>query len=307
MTEKSTRRETASQALLAGKLDVEGMDDVLGLYRDLFELNEKSSVGGENRRALTEEEAQMRLSEGFTLIDPEEMVPDEDELAVMVGQVIHVLGRHSEDSAALLNDMAGLQDDTARLRGLARIYLTEGEEPLRKNLVSIEGVNPEVVMFVLFNALKRPFLEAAVRCGDVDTSSWEKGHCPVCGGEPAVAYMMGEGGKRHLICHRCEAHWRYRRLACPYCGHENPRESGYLYSEDPDYRNLSASVCSQCQSYIKGWRIEGDDLGSAHPEVEDLKTPGFDRAIEEEGYSRGAPNICGVWIGTITEEEAEDA
>lgn len=307
MTEKTTRRETARQALFSGGLDIEGMDDVLGLYRDLFDLTEKSSFEGRDKRALSDEEAQMRLVEGFTLIDPEELLPGPDELAVMVEQVIQVLGRHSEDSAALLKDLAGLAEETARLRDLARTYLVEGEEALRKDLMSIEGVNPEVVMFILFNALKRPFLEAAYRCGSVDTSTWEKGYCPVCGGEPAVAYLMGEGGKRHLICYRCEVHWRYRRLICPYCGHENPKDSGYLYSEDPDYRTLFASACRECNSYIKGWRIEGDDLGSAHPEVEDLKTPGFDRAVEDEGFSRGAPNIYGVWIGTITDDESGEA
>jgi FdhE protein len=114
--------------------------------------------------------------------------------------------------------------------------------------------------------------------------------------------MMGDGGKRHLICFRCETHWPYRRLTCPYCGHQDPKDSGYLYSEDPDYQTLSASVCSECQAYIKVWRAEGDDLGETHPQIEDLKTPGFDRAVEEEGFSRGAPNIYGVWIGTVTDE-----
>jgi len=47
-------------------------------------------------------------------------------------------------------------------------------------------------------------------------------------------------------------------------------------------------------------------MGDMHPEVDDLKTPGFDRGVEEEGFSRGAPNIYGVWIGTLTEEGDTD-
>ena len=92
-------------------------------------------------------------------------------------------------------------------------------------------------------------------------------------------------------------------MKCPFCGHENPKESGFLFSEDPLYRALSASVCSECQAYIKVWRTEGEDEDDLHPEMEDLKTPGFDRAVEEEGFSRGAPNIYGVWIGTVTDED----
>jgi FdhE protein len=114
--------------------------------------------------------------------------------------------------------------------------------------------------------------------------------------------MVGEGGKRYLICFRCESHWRYRRLGCPFCGEEDPELSGYFYSNQEYYRNLSASVCSSCSSYIKALRIEGDDPDDSHPEIEDLKTPGFDLAIEDEGYLRGAPNIYGIWIGAVGEE-----
>lgn len=303
MSEKNIQRETARQALFSGELDIEGMDDVLALYRDLFDLSEKSPHQGSDQRKLTGEEAEMRLAEGFTLIDPEELLPDREDLADMVEKVVHILAQHSDDATTLIQDMAGLGDEPARLSDLAHTFLNNGEEALRKELVSVEGVNPEVVMFVLFNALKGPFLEAAHRCEGIDTSAWEMGYCPVCGGEPTVSYMMGDGGKRYLICYRCETHWRYRRLTCPYCGHENPKDSTYLYSEDAGYRTLSASVCNECQAYLKGWRIEGDELGEIHPEIEDLKTPGFDRAVEEEGFSRGAPNIYGVWIGTTAEDE----
>ena len=302
MSGKNARRESARQALFSGKLDTEGMEDVLALYRDLFELTEKTPTLVRDKKELTSDEARMRLAEGFALIDPGDLLPAPEKMAAMVKDVVQILGRHSEDPGALMEDMANLTTETARLNDLARTFLTEGEGALRKELLLIQGANPEVVTFVLFNALKGSFLFAAGRCESIDISAWEKGSCPVCGGEPAVGYVMGEGGKRYLICFRCETHWRFKRLTCPYCDHESPKETGFLYSEDADYKTLSAGVCNECQAYIKGWRIEGDDLGDMHPEVEDLKTPGFDRAVEEEGFSRGAPNIYGVWIGTMAEE-----
>jgi formate dehydrogenase accessory protein FdhE len=306
MSDHNARRESAHQALFSGKLDIEGMDDVLALYRDLFELTEKSPLWPRAEKELTSEGAQMRLAEGFALIDPGDLLPGPEAMAAMVKDVVQILGRHSEDPDALMEDMANLTAEPARLNDLARTFLTGGEEALRKELLLTEGANQEVVMFVLFNAMKGSFLEAAGRCEGIDTSAWEKGCCPVCGGEPAVGYVMGEGGKRYLICFRCESHWRFKRLTCPYCDHESPKETGFLYSEDADYKTLSAGVCNECQAYIKGWRIDGDELGDMHPEVEDLKTPGFDRAVEEEGFSRGAPNIFGVWIGTVTEAESAD-
>ena len=305
MSDKNIKRESARRSLFSGKMDTEGMDDVLGLYRDLFELVEKDPAWGSDPRDLTGDEVGMRLSEGFTLIDPGDLLPRPDEVAARAGAVTKVLARHSEDADSLKDGMAGLITESDRLWELARTFLGEGEEALRKELLQVEGANPEVVMFVLFNALKSAFLQAAASCEAIDTSVWEKGYCPVCSGEPAVSYMAGEGGRRYLICYKCETHWRFKRLACPYCGEESANDSGYLYSEEPEYRTLSASTCNECQAYIKGWRVESDELGDVHPELEDLKTPGFDRAVEEQGFSRGAPNIYGVWIGAVTDEEGE--
>jgi hypothetical protein len=303
MSDKNPERESAHKTLFSGGMDVEGMDEVLALYRDLFDLAEKKPSAGRPKRGLTDEEAQVRLAEGFTLVDLKDLLPEPGALASDVADVVQILGRYSEDTEALEKDLAGLVEDQARLVELARIYLDEGEETLRNKLLSIEGVNPEVVMFVLFNALKGAFLHAAAANSALDTSSWEERYCPVCGGDASVSYMVGEGGKRHLICFRCEAHWRFRRLVCPYCGVENPEHSGILYSDNTIYRDLSANVCSECRSYIKGWRIDGDELDDLNPQIEDLKTPGFDRAVEEEGFFRGAPNIFGVWIGALTEED----
>jgi len=299
------RNEKRRSALFSGKMDMEDMENVLALYRDLFQLNEMDPPLDRPPRELAEKEVRMRLAEGFTLVDPEEILPDGPELAIRIRDVLKILQRHSEDPDSLTGDLKDLIDQPGRLDLLVGTFLREGEESVRKSLASMKDVNPEVAIFVLFNALKVPFLGAARRCRGIDTTAWEKGSCPVCGGEPAVACLIGEGGKRFLICFRCETRWRYRRMACPYCGHEDPKESVFLYSEDADHGALSASVCGQCLSYIKGWRVEGEDPGELCPEIEDLKTPGFDRAVQEEGYLRGAPNVFGLWIGS-PDEEAPD-
>ena len=302
MPVKNRTRESDKRALFSGHMDKEGMDDLLDLYRDLFDLNEKNVSRVGRSRVLTAEEIQVRLQEGFALADLEDLLPDERELAISAADVVHILERHSEDSRSLKGDLAGLTEKPGQFLMLAKLYLTEGEEVLRKALLKIEGVNSEVLMFVLFNALKRTFLRAASMYGSVETKNRGRGSCPVCNGEPAVSYMIGEGGKRYLICFRCESHWRYRRLGCPFCGEEDTELSGYFYSDHEDYRNLSASVCGSCNSYIKVWRIEGDDPGDNPPQIMDLKTPGFDLLIEDKGYLRGAPNIYGIWIGSVAEE-----
>ncbi len=302
MSEDTIRDKSFRESLFSGSMDVEGMESVLQLYRDLFPVSYARTDEGGEARELGEDEIQMRLGEGFTLMEPVEILPTAEDLAKRAGEVTEVLAGHSDDGEAVTGSMASLLKDPGAFHELAVTYLKEGEAVLREKLGDMEGVNPEVVMFVLFNSLKGSFLKVAERLVHLDTSKWEQGRCPVCGGEAAAAYTMGEGGKRHLICHRCETHWRYRRLTCPYCGHENPKESGYLFSEEPEYSAMTSNLCGECRSYIKSWRAEGDDLDDLHPEVEDLKTPGFDRAVEEENYRRGAPNIFGVWIGAEVDE-----
>ena len=300
MSENTIRDKSFKDSLFSGSPDVEGLEGALELYRDLFPVT-GAAAGAENRD-LREDEVQMRIDEGFTLIEPVEILPEAGEFAKKASEVAGVLARHSEDAESGAGGMEKILQDPELLHELATIYLKEGESALREKLGGMDGVNPEVVMFVLFNSLKGFFLGAAARFMEVDTSKWEHGLCPVCGGEPTAAYTMGEGGKRHLICHRCETTWRFRRLTCPYCGHENPEESGYLFSEEPEYKTMTSNVCGECRSYIKSWRVEGDDLDGLHPEVEDLKTPGFDSAVEGEDYHRGAPNIFGVWIGSGEEK-----
>jgi hypothetical protein len=303
MSEDTIRNKSFRESLFSGSMDEEGMESVLQLYRDLFPVSHAGAGEGSEARELGEEEVQMRLGEGFTLMEPAEILPTAEDLAKRAGEVIEVLAGHSDDGEAVTGSMASLLEDPGVFHELAATYLKEGEAVLREKLGGMEGVNPEVVMFVLFNSLKGSFLKAAESFVHLDTGKWEHGRCPVCGGEPAVAYTIGEGGKRHLICHRCETHWRYRRLSCPYCGHENPKDSGYIFSEESEYKAMTSNLCGECRSYIKSWRVESDNLDDLHPEVEDLKTPGFDRAVEEESYRRRSPNIFGVWIGAVEDED----
>ena len=248
----------------------------------------------------------MRLEEGFTLLETGDLLPTGSGLAGKMETAAEILAAHSEDPGSVHETVKGLLEDSAGLAGLVDAYLSEGDKGLRKKAQSLGAANPEVIMFVVFNALKAVFLSAGRFFDKVNTDQWNHGRCPVCGGEPSVSYMAGEGGKRFLVCHRCETNWRFRRLVCPYCEHEDPGESRYLYVEEPEYNAMTGYICDKCRYYIKTWRVEDEEPGSLHPEVEDLKTPAFDAALKKEGYRRGAPNIFGVLIGDVHSEEEMD-
>jgi len=294
MPEIDAKEKTFRESLFSGTMDLEGMDSLLNLYRELYPerrtfFKPDKEPGGPN-----ENEIAMRLVEGFTILEAPDILSGAGDLAERAMNISRILSRHSEDSHSVITTMNLALADPSSFLTLAETYVRDGESSLREKMLSSEGANPEVIMFVVFNATKGLFLQAAERFSTVSTRQWDHGRCPVCGGEPSIAYLTGEGGKRFLICHRCETHWRFPRLVCPFCEKESPGESGYLFVEEPGYKTMTGQVCDRCKRYIKTWRVESDDLGALHPEVEDLKTPAFDGALESEGYLRGGANIFGV-------------
>jgi hypothetical protein len=306
MTEIVDREGTFREALFSGEMDMDGMDALLALYRELYPLRQWEAGTGKNLEPLSGDEINMRLDEGFTLIETADLLPAGMDLSGRSREVAGILAGHIEDPDTVTASVENLIGEPDGLPGLLNVYIDSGDSGLGEKTLSLEKINPEVVLFVIFNTLKGLFLSTGNRFSGLATDRWGHGRCPVCGGEPAVAYMAGEGGKRFLVCHRCETNWRYKRLVCPFCEHESPGESSYLYIEEPRYSTMTGYVCENCRHYIKTWRVEEEELGALHPEVEDLKTPAFDAAMESEGYRRGAPNIFGVLIGDVVPEGAKD-
>ena len=66
--------EGAKEVLFSGSMDMEEMEEVLDLYRDLYPITEKAPKPKSKLTPPGREEAAMRLREGFTLLDPEDLV-----------------------------------------------------------------------------------------------------------------------------------------------------------------------------------------------------------------------------------------
>jgi FdhE protein len=283
----------AKEVLFSGGMDMEEMKEVLDLYRDLYPLSERGLRLKNKLRTPGKEEAAMRLKEGFTLLEPEDLMPTENALHKKAGEVLDVLIQHSEGKSTVIGSSDTLNDKKLFAQ-LVRTYLEDGEEKLREDIGTYPSLNPELALFVVFNAVKGSFRAAGMILGDIDTQAWEYGLCPVCGGAPAVACLEDEGGKRYLVCHRCETKWHFARMMCPYCGNNDHDNLGFFTVEDGQ-GTLRVDFCNSCKGYIKTWDIR--EMENPHPEVEDLKTARYDLAAEGEGYRRGAPNIFGVWVG----------
>lgn len=293
MGKKNSRTDSMRKALQAGEMDISEMQVVLDLYRDLFPVATKSLKPALQLRMPGGEEAKMRLQEGFHLLDLPSLAPSGRSLTRRADEILKVLSRHTADRQADSTTYARLRE-AGVLEDLVSVYLTEGEESLRAKFSGAGDLNPEVAMFTTFNCLKGVFLGVALALESIDTSQWEHQGCPVCGGAPAVAFLTGEGGQRHLVCHRCETRWRSARIQCPYCFSTDHKTLGYFTIEGDD-PHIRVDFCRKCSRYIKTWDLREKEQVLA--EVEDLRTARYDRYAETEGFHRGGPNIFGVWIG----------
>jgi hypothetical protein len=140
---------------------------------------------------------------------------------------------------------------------------------------------PDMLQQVLHIAA-RPFL---ARCCEVllpkvDLSTWTKGVCPLCGGEPEFA-VITQAAERMLICGRCTARWRYPALACPFCANDDRQRITSFASRDGRYR---ISACDVCQRYLKAFDARHASRPVMVP-VDSIATLPLDAAAMQKGYS----------------------
>jgi transcription elongation factor Elf1 len=122
--------------------------------------------------------------------------------------------------------------------------------------------------------------QAEALSGHVNDSLWCRGRCPICGGEPDIAALERGSGQRRLLCSRCDSEWAYQRVACPFCGNENPSQLAYYPSDDKVYR---LSVCERCHRYLKTVDLR-ETAGERLLPAERILTIGMDLAAQKAGY-----------------------
>jgi len=141
---------------------------------------------------------------------------------------------------------------------------------------------PDLSLAVSSLALTPYLRRAAAQVSmDIDTSTWRRGTCAVCGGHPDWSFLEASTGERHLVCGRCDHTWVFPRVQCPYCGCEDHRQLGfYPTGEGEAYRLYT---CDECHRYIKA-----RDLRKGDPKrpfaIERVLTIGMDIAAQEKQY-----------------------
>jgi hypothetical protein len=133
---------------------------------------------------------------------------------------------------------------------------------------------------VLLQAM-RPILTRAADAilARLEMGTWNRGACPVCGGEPDLA-VITPAADRLLICSRCLARWPFDQLMCPFCRNSDRDRITSFASRDGRYRLYA---CDACARYLKAY----DARRAARPvmpAVDSVATLPLDAAAIQRGY-----------------------
>jgi FdhE protein len=226
---------------------------------------------------VTAEGARERLQRGLPLLAPPDVALDWETFTRLYQEVCGETARVRPELASQAEEcLALLVENPEGLRALTESYLENGR-------IEPEESSHAVLLPFVLNQTARPFLQACARdlAPLVEQALWQRGHCPICGGEPDLAYLDDATGARHLVCARCDYEWGFPRVKCPYCNTSEPSNITYTPSHDGRYRLY---LCGNCRRYLKAID-QRKTLGPMRFPVERIRTAAADVAAREDGYS----------------------
>ena len=245
---------------------------------------------------INEETVKKQMMEGFPLIDRKEIKLDMGSARDLFTKLCK--GLHRKDVRIAV--------EAKKISQAVRKKELDIEELLRKTLDGDKGYVDSIagktglhkwLLTFLAESSVNPFLEAYAEKlkGHVDQETWLRNYCPVCGSEPVLGELKnveGAQGVKFLVCSACGFEWRFKRLACPFCGNANHEKLRYFNTE-ADGKGYRVDVCEECKKYIK--TIDLRELKEeVTPLIEDIGTLHLDIIAEKEGYKRGVPGILEV-------------
>lgn len=131
----------------------------------------------------------------------------------------------------------------------AQAMITAYWDDLEDNMASSLTLDPAVLSMYLHLSCQWALQQLAVTvAAHVSYAAWDACHCPACGGVPSISYFADDGARR-LVCDACHTAWRYKRIACAFCGNQNHETLRTLAANE--YPGWSVMVCQACHGTIK--------------------------------------------------------
>jgi FdhE protein len=266
-----------------------GYGEILNFYQKVKEEQEKikASLTTDPIR-LKKEWKDLLAKEGFLLIEKKDF-PLDIEASFSLFQSLCEIGK--EANPYMAEQVRKIEENIGKnrinLKGLFKEGVYEEKvEQIAKEL----GLDKKVFFFLIHNSI-RPSIEAAVEqlLNELNTETWTKGYCPVCGSLPQLSLLKEEVGKRFLVCSYCGCQWQTDRILCPFCNNKDQESLHYFTAEGEDTYRID--LCDKCHQYIK--TIDLRTIGEIDPSLEDLATLHLDVIASQKGYKRPVPN---PWI-----------
>ncbi len=227
-----------------------------------------------------QKKTETRLAQYKPALTFSDLKPDYREISKIFGQMVKLVAEFLSPEEAEMEELNRLASDRKLLEDKIKVWYGAGTV-MRKSSTRGDSTGP--VVYSVIQASMQPLLAAyADRLLHlVKQKSWYKRYCPICGGSPDFSYLdKDKEGLRWMICSRCDARWRFYRIACPYCDNRDQKSLAYFMDEKGIYRLY---VCEKCRRYIKSI-----DQRKAESEVllplERVMTLDIDRQAQESSY-----------------------
>jgi len=260
--------------------------EILDFYKKVREEQKKIKVSLKIEPILLKKEWKALLTEeGFSLFERKDF-PLDVEASVTLFDSLCKIGKeanpHMAEQVRKIEDVL-----TGKKLNLKKLLVEGGKEQKLEQTPSEFGLDKRVFLFLIHESIK-PSIEAGVEQlhSEIDTETWVKSYCPICGSLPYLSLLKEETGKRYLLCSYCGYQWRIDRLICPFCNNKEHGSLHYFYGEGEEAYRID--LCEKCRQYIK--TIDLRKIGESDPVLEDLATLHLDILASKKGYKRPIPN-----------------
>jgi FdhE protein len=263
-----------------------GYKEILDFYQKVREEQEKIKVSLSVEPILIKKQwKELLKKEGFSLIEKKDFSVDL-EASYSLFKSLCEIGKDANPHMA--KQVKEIEENIQNNKlDLKKLLMAASDEQRVNQIADALGLDKKILLFLIDKSVK-PSIEAGVEklLHEIDTETWMKGSCPICGSLPFLSLLKEEVGKRFLLCSYCGYQWRIDRLICPFCNNKEQESLHYLSPEGEEVYRID--LCDKCHQYIKTIdlrRAETTDLS-----LEDLATLHLDIMASQKGYKRPVPS-----------------
>jgi len=281
--------ETLKKRIQQIKKKRPGYKEMLDFYQKVREEQEKVKASLTVKPIRIKKEWKALLEkEGFPLLERKDF-PIDIEASLSLFKSLCQIGREANPHMA--EEVRKIEEAMSKNKiDLSTLFKEGNNEEKVEGIAKELGLDKKILLFFIHTSLK-PSIQAGVEklSHEIETETWMRGSCPVCGSLPSLSLLKEEVGKRFLLCSFCGYSWRVDRISCPFCNNRDQESLQFFYAEEEKTHRVD--LCDQCHQYIK--TIDLRTLGETDFPLEDLATLHLDITAYKKGYKRPVPN---PWI-----------